>query len=105
MRVMPVTDEPTLILRAGKLILDAGRLQADAGGGPVPLTRLEFLVLKELASGAPQPVQKQALLAVVWGHESGPTSNVVDACVRRLRVKFGSDLIKTVRGKGYRLAR
>jgi DNA-binding response OmpR family regulator len=33
-----------------------------------------------------------------------PGSNVVDVCVRRLRSKLGFDLIKTVRGAGYRLA-
>jgi DNA-binding response OmpR family regulator len=29
---------------------------------------------------------------------------VVDVCVRRLRSKLGFELIKTVRGEGYRLA-
>jgi DNA-binding response OmpR family regulator len=86
------------------LALDTGRLAADAGGGPVPLTRLEFLLLRELASHAGQPVPKKALLAAVWGYDSGPVSNVVDACVRRLRSKLGFDLIKTVRGEGYQLA-
>jgi DNA-binding response OmpR family regulator len=86
------------------LALDTGRLAADAGGGPVPLTRLEFLLLQELATHAGQPVPKKALLAAVWGYDSGPVSNVVDACVRRLRSKLGFDLIKTVRGEGYQLA-
>ena len=86
------------------LALDTGRLAADAGGGPVPLTRLEFLLLRELASHAGRPVPKKVLLAAVWGYDSGPVSNVVDACVRRLRSKLGFDLIKTVRGEGYQLA-
>ena len=67
----------------GKLALDTGRLEADAGHGPVPLTRLEFLLLKELASHAERPVPRAALLAAVWG--------------------LGFGLIKTVRGKGYQL--
>ena len=44
------------------------------------------------------------LLATVWGYDFDPGSNVVDVCVRRLRSKLGFDLIKTVRGEGYRLA-
>jgi DNA-binding response OmpR family regulator len=86
------------------LALDTGRLAADAGGGPVPLTRLEFLLLRELASHAGRPVPKKVLLAAVWGDDSGLVSNVVDACVRRLRSELGFDLIKTVRGEGYQLA-
>jgi DNA-binding response OmpR family regulator len=91
------------VIRVGRLSLDLGRLAADAGHGPVPLTRLEFLLLRELAECVGQPVSKSRLLAAVWGYEFDPGSNVVDVCVRRLRSKFGFDLIKTVRGEGYQL--
>lgn len=90
-------------LRAGSLALDTGRLAADIGHGPVPLTRLEFLLLRELAEHAGQSVPKERLLATVWGFNFDPGSNVVDVCVRRLRSKLGFDLIKTVRGEGYQL--
>ena len=86
------------------LTLDAARLVADIGRGPVPLTRLEFMLLRELATRAGQPVTKAELLATVWGCDFDPGSNRVDVCVRRLRSKLGFDLIETVRGEGYRLA-
>ena len=92
------------MVRAGGLTLDVGRLVADIGAGPVPLTRLEFLLLRELAEHAGQAVPKGQLLASVWGYDFDPGSNVVDVCVRRLRSKLGFDLIKTVRGEGYQLA-
>jgi DNA-binding response OmpR family regulator len=91
------------ILRAGELVLDFGRLEANLGHGPVALTRLEFLLLRELMEHAGQSVGKSQLLASVWGYEFDPGSNVVDVCVRRLRSKLGFDLIKTVRGEGYQL--
>jgi two-component system, OmpR family, response regulator len=90
-------------IRAG-VTLDVGRLVADIGHGPVPLTRLEFLLLRELAEHVGQSVPKGKLLATVWGYDFDPGSNVVDVCVRRLRSKLGFDLIKTVRGEGYQLA-
>ncbi len=92
------------IMRAGRLVLDLGRMQADVGLGPVPLTRLEVLLLRELMEHAGGSVAKGTLLASVWGIEFDPGSNVVDVCVRRLRSKLGFDLIETVRGAGYRLA-
>jgi DNA-binding response OmpR family regulator len=92
------------VLRAGDLTLDVGRLQANIGHGPVALTRLEFLLLRELMEHAGQSVGKGQLLATVWGYDFDPGSNVVDVCVRRLRSKLGFELIKTVRGEGYRLA-
>ena len=91
------------VIRTGHVTLDVGRLVADIGHGPVPLTRLEFLLLRELAEHVGQSVPKGKLLATVWGYDFDPGSNVVDVCVRRLRSKLGFDLIKTVRGEGYQL--
>jgi two-component system, OmpR family, response regulator len=91
------------VILAGDVTLDVGRLVADIGNGPVPLTRLEFLLLRELAEHVGQSVPKGTLLATVWGYDFDPGSNVVDVCVRRLRSKLGFDLIKTVRGEGYQL--
>jgi two-component system, OmpR family, response regulator len=92
------------VLKSGVLVLDVGRLEANIGNGPVALTRLEFLLLRELMEHAGQSVGKGQLLASVWGYDFDPGSNVVDVCVRRLRSKLGFDLIKTVRGEGYQLA-
>ena len=92
------------VLRNGGLTLDLWRLQADSGRGPVPLTRLEFLLLRELMEHAGESVPKDRLLASVWGYDFNPHSNVVDVCVGRLRTKLGFNLIRTIRGAGYQLA-
>ncbi len=91
------------VIRAGHVTLDIARLVADIGQGPVPLTRLEFLLLRELAEHPGHSVSKGRLLAAVWGYDFDPGSNVVDVCVRRIRSKLGFELIKTVRGEGYQL--
>jgi DNA-binding response OmpR family regulator len=98
------SDQGHEVLRAGHLVLDLGRLQADRGVGPVDLTRLEVMLLRELMEHAGASVPKNELLATVWGIDFDPGSNVVDVCIRRLRSKLGFDLIETVRGAGYRLA-
>jgi len=109
-RVQLRTEQPAAdqaagdVIRAGRLALDLGRMQADAGLGPVPLTRLEILLLRTLVEHAGESVPKDALLVSVWGIDFDPGSNVVDVCVRRIRSKLGFELIETVRGAGYRLA-
>jgi DNA-binding response OmpR family regulator len=103
-RVQLRSDLRHEVLRAGELSLDVGRLQANVGHGPVALTRLEFLLLKELMEHAGHSVPKDQLLASIWGYDFDPGSNVVDVCVRRLRSKLGFELIRTVRGAGYQLA-
>jgi DNA-binding response OmpR family regulator len=95
---------PTEVVSNGELTLDLWRLQADSGHGRVPLTRLEFLLLRELMEHAGESVPKDKLLSSVWGYDFDPGSNVVDVCVWRLRSKLGFELIKTVRGEGYQLA-
>ena len=91
------------VIRVGDLRLHVGRMEADIGRGPLPLTRLEFLVLRELMDHAGQSVSKGQLLASVWGYDYEPGSNIVGVCVRRLRSKLGDRLIVTVRGEGYQL--
>jgi len=92
-----------VIIRAGGVALDVSHMVADSGHGPVPLTKLEFLLLRELMEHAGESVPKGRLLASVWGYAADPGSNIIDACIRRLRSKLGFDLIKTVRGEGYQL--
>jgi two-component system, OmpR family, response regulator len=108
--LMPPLTAPQLasqahgeVIKVGQVTLDIGRLVADIGQGPVPLTRLEFLLLRELAEHPGHSVSKGRLLAAVWGYDFDPGSNVVDVCIRRIRSKLGFELIKTVRGEGYQL--
>jgi len=43
-------------------------------------------------------------LAVAWGYDFDPGSNIVDVYVRALRKKLGAATIDTIRGMGYRLS-
>jgi DNA-binding response OmpR family regulator len=83
--------------------IDVERQEVDTGSGPVPLSRREFLLLRELAKNVGRTVSKERLLSSVWGLSHDPGSNVVDVYVRRLRAKLGDDIVRTVRGEGYRI--
>ena len=74
-------------------------------GRRVPLTKLEFGVIRYLYDRQEKVVSRDDLLRDVWGQSFGG-SNVVDAVVRSLRKKLGarSGVIETVTGHGYRLS-
>src|SRR6266498_1759758 len=90
-------------LEAGCLKLDMVRREADSGTGPVPLAEREFLLLCELMRNAGQIVSKERLLSSVWHYYFDSGSNVVDVYIGRLRAKLGAEVIRTVRGQGYRI--
>lgn len=77
-------------------------------GQEVGLTKTEFRLLCEFADHVGSVLSRDQLLERVWGYEYLGDSRLVDAHVRRLRVKIEDHadeptLILTVRGLGYRL--
>jgi DNA-binding response OmpR family regulator len=92
------------VLRAGDLELDLARRQARIGPRVIDLSDREFRLLHHLAQHAGEVVSRESLLSSVWGYYFDPRSNVVDVCVRRLRIKLGGEApIETVRNAGYRV--
>ncbi len=78
------------------------------GGVELNLTKTEFRLLCEFADHANMVLSRDQLLERVWGYEYLGDSRLVDAHVRRLRVKIEDQpdeprLIVTARGIGYRL--
>jgi two-component system, OmpR family, response regulator ResD len=77
-------------------------------GDEVPLTKTEFLLLCEFADHAGMVLSRDQLLERVWGYDYLGDSRLVDAHIRRLRVKIEDQpddpkLVVTVRGIGYKL--
>lgn len=77
-------------------------------GSEVSLTKTEYRLLVEFADHPGMVLSRDQLLERVWGYEYLGDSRLVDAHVRRLRVKIESlpeepQMIVTVRGMGYRL--
>ena len=73
------------------------------------LTPTEMNVLLQLAQRPGQVVEREAVMAGVWGDSYIGESNIVDVYIRRLRRKLEPDpahpvLIRAERGIGYRFA-
>jgi DNA-binding response OmpR family regulator len=100
---------------SGKSLSKIGDVEIDRNLGivkksgiEISLTKTEFRLLVEFADHPGMVMSRDQLLERVWGYEYLGDSRLVDAHVRRLRVKVESQpddptMIVTVRGMGYRL--
>jgi two-component system response regulator VicR len=101
-------DAPTDTVRVGTLTVDVFAYKATLGAVALELTALEFKVLHALASHADRVLSREQLLGRVWGYDYHGDLRVVDAVIKRLRLKLRrvapeAELIVTVRGVGYKM--
>lgn len=78
------------------------------GGIELPLTKTEYRLLHIFMENANKVLSRDQLLELVWGYEYLGDSRLVDAHIRRLRLKIEDvpdepKIIVTIRGMGYRL--
>ncbi len=78
------------------------------GGRELELTKTEYRLICEFADHPGMVLSRDQLLELVWGYTYLGDSRLVDAHVRRLRVKIEDHpddpkILVTVRGTGYRL--
>ncbi len=92
----------------GDLQIRPRTAEVEIGGRPVQVTRTELRLLNVLALAGGEVVSREQLLNRVWHYDYLGDSRMVDAHIRRLRLKIEDDpahpaMLLTVRGLGYRL--
>ncbi|WP_374278633.1 response regulator transcription factor [Streptomyces sp. CT1-17] len=87
----------------GDLKVDTAARRVFLGEDEITLTAKEFAVLEQLVVRAGQVVSKAQILEHVWDFAYDGDPNIVEVYVSTLRRKLRAELIRTVRGAGYRL--
>jgi two-component system OmpR family response regulator/two-component system response regulator QseB len=97
--------QPQDKLRCGLIVLDPAARAVECAGEPVTLSMREFDLLHALMLNAGRVLSREQLEQHLysWGREV--ESNAVEVHIHHLRRKLGSEVIQTVRGVGYLLAR
>src|SRR5229473_1627461 len=94
-------------LSVGDLTLDLVRHEARRAGRIIELTAKEFALLEYLMRHPGQVLKRTQIVDAVWRYDLEALSNVVDIYIHYLRDKidqgFSRQLIKTVRGVGYKI--
>lgn len=85
------------------LEINKSRFQVVYQEQKIPLAKKEFELLSLLASKPGRVFLRQEILHQVWGTEVIVGDRTIDVHVRKIRQKLGADLIRTVKGLGYKL--
>jgi two-component system phosphate regulon response regulator PhoB len=105
-RVEHEAPVPTVeLLSLGDIIIDKQRHTVKSADSEIELTSTEFKLLLYLVEKKGCVQSREQLLQRVWGYNNSADTRTVDTHVTRLRGKLGApgDIIKTVRGFGYKI--
>ena len=90
-------------LKAKDVTLNTQSYEVRKDGKNIDLSRKEFALLEYLMRNTGKVVSKENIIAHVWDYESDILPNTVEVFIGYLRNKLGGDIIKTVRGFGYKI--
>lgn len=93
------------MLSVNGVSVDVKKHEVKVAGDIVTLTLKEFELLERLMRNQNIVLTRDQLLEDIWGYDFDGETRTVDVHVRTLRQKLGEkdDIIKTVRGVGYRI--
>jgi two-component system, OmpR family, response regulator len=92
------------VLKIGDISLDTVNIQIKRRNKKIELSKTEFSLLEYLMRNAGKVVSKDQIISHVWDYDADILPNTVEVYIGYLRKKLGKpDLIKTVRGFGYKL--
>jgi DNA-binding winged helix-turn-helix (wHTH) protein len=94
----------------GGVVVDISRKRVILDNETAALTYKEFELLQYLVLREGRTIERAELIAKLWDADSeddAPNERTIDVHVRRLRSKLGryEDIVRTVRGVGYRFDR
>lgn len=101
------TTEPasTPVVTVGPITVDTARCLVNVNDRETSFTTTEFKLLHILVERRGRVQSRETLLRDVWGYNFVEDTRTVDTHITRLRTKLGEagEMIKTIRGFGYKL--
>jgi two-component system, OmpR family, alkaline phosphatase synthesis response regulator PhoP len=94
--------EKSPVLKAGSIQIDRERYLIIHNGTEMAVPRKEFELLFLLASKPGKVFKRDEILNEIWGRDIIVGDRTIDVHIRKLREKLGEELIKTVKGIGYK---
>jgi two-component system response regulator QseB len=92
------------LLRAGAVTINPASHEVLLNGEQVHLSNREFALLRALMDRPGSVLSRAQLEEKLYGWNDSVESNSIEVHIHALRKKLGSELIKNVRGVGYRIS-
>lgn len=99
------SQEPADILTYGNIRMDRTSHDVFSSGHRIFLTNTEYGLLELFLRSPGRVFSREILLDQVWGYDIACEEKTVNIHIMNLRRKLGTDIIETIRGVGYRLAK
>jgi two-component system response regulator QseB len=95
------TSRAEPILTYGSISLDPASHTVHVNNELINISRREFTLLEKLLGNAGKVISRENLTSTLYGWGDDVDSNALEVHIHNLRKKFGTKLIRTIRGVGY----
>lgn len=103
-RIRRITRKRDNIITVSDLKLDTDKMAVYRDDKQIELTALEYKIFLMLVQNAGKTVTREIILEKIWDIAGNYVNdNTLTVYIKRIREKLGVDIIKTVKGIGYRL--
>ncbi len=103
-RIKRLTKNTSSTARFGDIEINFDEKAVYKNGTAVELTALEYKIFSMLAKNPSQTIPRERILEKIWDiTDNYVNDNTLTVYIKRIRQKLDTDIIKTVKGLGYRL--
>lgn len=93
-----------LVIKVGNIEFDTDKMVVLKGSNRINLTSLELKILNLLFCNLDKVVKRDYIIEKIWEWTGNDVNdNTVTVYLKRIREKLNSDIIKTIKGIGYRV--
>jgi two-component system, OmpR family, alkaline phosphatase synthesis response regulator PhoP len=86
----------------GNIMIDSEKYLVYVDGSEVYLPKKEFNLLQLLTSRPSKVFTREEIFDSIWGNDTYVGDRTIDVYIRKLREKLGNNIIKTIKGVGYK---
>lgn len=103
-RILRSKAAPDNTITAGDVSINTEKQIVMKNGTPVELTALEYRIFLMLMQNLGKTVSRDAIMEKIWDISGNYVNdNTLTVYIKRIRKKLDTDMLKTIKGMGYRM--